>query len=96
MPTVKLILKYALALFFVLAGLNHFLHTDFYVRIMPPYLPWHRVLVHVSGFSEIALGVGLLIPRLTSLSGWGLIVLLIAVFPANIHMAPPSRSLPGI
>ena len=36
----------ALAIFFVLAGLNHFLHPDFYVRIMPPYLPWHWFLVY--------------------------------------------------
>ena len=59
MRTLKLILKYALAIFFILAGLNHFLHTDFYVRIMPPYLPWHRFLVYVSGALEIVLGVGL-------------------------------------
>ena len=54
---------------------------------MPPYLPLHRFLVYVSGAFEIALAVSLLIPRLTSLSAWGLIALLIAVFPANIHMA---------
>lgn len=87
MHRLKVILKYALAVFFILADLNHFLHTDFYVRIMPPYLPWHRFLVYFSGALEIALGVGLLIPRLTNLSAWGLIALLIAVFPANIHMA---------
>ena len=86
MQTLKHILKYALAIFFILAGLNHFLYTDFYVRIMPPYLPWHRFLVYFSGALEIVLAVGLLIPRLTSLSAWGLIALLIAVFPANIHM----------
>src|SRR5688572_22606563 len=87
MRRLKLILKYVLVVFFVLAGLNHFLNTDFYVRIMPPYLPLHRFLVYVSGAFEIALAVSLLIPRLTSLSAWGLIALLIAVFPANIHMA---------
>ena len=87
MQTLKHILKYALAIFFILADLNHFLHTDFYVRIMPPYLPWHQFLVYFSGALEIVLAVGLLIPRLTSLSAWGLIALLIAVFPANIHMA---------
>lgn len=87
MQRLKVTFKYALAVFFILAGLNHFLHTDFYVRIMPPYLPWHRFLVYFSGALEIALGLGLLIPRLTNLSAWGLIALLIAVFPANIHMA---------
>ncbi|MGH7257191.1 MAG: DoxX family protein [Nitrospiraceae bacterium] len=94
MRRLKAILKYALVLFFVLAGLNHFLHTDFYVRIMPPYLPWHRFLVYFSGALEIALGVGLLIPRLTNLSAWGLIALLMAVFPANIHMALHSDLFP--
>ena len=87
MRTLKLILKYVLAIFFILAGLNHFLHTDFYVRIMPPYLPWHRFLVYVSGVFEIALGAAVAIPGLTRPAAWGLIALLIAVFPANIHMA---------
>ena len=54
---------------------------------MPPYLPWHQFLVYFSGALEIVLAIGLLIPRLTSLSAWGLIALLIAVFPANVHMA---------
>ena len=87
MQTLKVVLKYVLVIFFVLAGLNHFLHTDFYVRIMPPYLPWHRFLVYVSGVFEIALGAAVAIPGLTRPAAWGLIALLIAVFPANIHMA---------
>ena len=83
----KLVLKYLLALFFVLAGLNHFRNPDFYVKTMPPYLPWHLFRVYLSGFFEIALGVLLLIPRQQRLAAWGLISLLVAVFPANIHMA---------
>jgi uncharacterized membrane protein len=87
MQTLKLILKYLLAIFFILAGLNHFLHTDFYVRIMPPYLPRHLLLVYVSGVFEITLGAAVVVPGLTRPAAWGLIALLIAVFPANIHMA---------
>lgn len=54
---------------------------------MPPYLPWHLALVYLSGLFEIVLGVLLLIPKCTRLAAWGLIALLIAVYPANIHMA---------
>jgi uncharacterized membrane protein len=87
MQKIKGILKYLFAVSFVLAGLNHFINTDFYLKIMPPYLPWHRSLVYLSGVVEIALGVLLLIPTLTRVAAWGLIALLAAVFPANIHMA---------
>ena len=57
------------------------------MKIMPPYLPWHLELVYLSGFFEVVLGVLLLIPKYTTIAGWGLIALLIAVFPANVHMA---------
>ncbi|NJL90169.1 MAG: DoxX family membrane protein [Coleofasciculaceae cyanobacterium SM2_1_6] len=87
MQKIKSIFKYLFGIFFVLAGLNHFLNVDFYLKIMPPYLPWHLFLVYLSGVCEIALGLLLLIPKFTSLAGWGLIALLFAVFPANIHMA---------
>ena len=60
---------------------------DFYVRIMPPYLAWPRGLVLVSGAAEIALGLLLLVPRTAAPAAWGLIALLVAVFPANVHMA---------
>lgn len=81
------LLKYLLALLFVVAGLNHFINMPFYLRIMPPYLPWHLFLVCLSGLIEIALGILLLTPAFTRLAAWGLVALLIAVFPANLHMA---------
>jgi uncharacterized membrane protein len=84
---IKLILKILFAAFFVLAGVNHFINTGFYLKIMPPFLPWHLGLVHLSGVFEIVLGALLLIPKLTRVAAWGLIALLLAVFPANIHMA---------
>ncbi len=87
MRLLKIILKYLLCVFFVLAGLNHFINPAFYLKIMPPYLPWQLGLVYLSGFFEIALGVMILIPALTHVAAWGLMALLIAVFPANIHMA---------
>lgn len=81
----KTVLLYVMALLYVLAGVNHFLNPDFYMKIMPPYLPWHLELVYLSGVIEIALGV-LLIPRSTRKpAAWGVVALLIAVFPANIY-----------
>lgn len=74
-------------MFFVVAGANHFLNPSFYVSIMPPYLPLHRELVYASGLLEIAGGLGVLVPRFRSTAGLGLVALLVAVFPANVHMA---------
>lgn len=87
MDRTERLLKYVFAAVFILGGLNHFRSSDFYVRMMPPYLPWHLFLVYASGLAEIALGTALLVPRLERLAAWGLIALLIAIFPANIHMA---------
>ncbi len=87
MKIIKLILKWIFAVAFVLAGINHFLNPDFYLRMMPPIFPAHLFLVYLSGVLEIALGILLLIPKFTRFAAWGLIALLIAVYPANIYMA---------
>ena len=87
MQTTRRILKYMLAGGFVLAGANHFRDADFYLTIMPPYLPWPLFLVYLSGALEILFGALILIPNYSWLAGWGLIALLIAVFPANLQMA---------
>lgn len=76
-----------LALFFVAAGLNHFVMTEFYLSIMPPYLPAPLALVYLSGVFEVLGGLAVLLPATRSLAGWGLILLLWAVYPANVHMA---------
>jgi len=83
----KRIALLVLAFAFVAAGTNHFVNPDFFVAIMPPYLPAHLELVYLSGVVEIAGGIGVLIPALRSIAGWGLVALLVAVFPANLHMA---------
>ena len=77
----------ALALFFLAAGIAHFVNTEFYVSIMPPYLPAHLALVYLSGVFEIVGGLAALPLATRRLAGYGLIALLLAVFPANIHMA---------
>ena len=76
-----------LGLFFMAAGLNHFLNPAPYLAMMPPYLPWPEALNVISGAAEIAGGAGILIPATRTFSGWGLIALLAAVFPANLHVA---------
>ena len=76
-----------LAAFFVAAGIAHFTATAFFVHIVPPYLPAPALLVYVSGVCEIVLGLLVLLPATRQLAAWGLILLLIAVFPANVHMA---------
>jgi uncharacterized membrane protein len=68
------------------AGVGHLASPDFFVKIMPPYVPYRRAMVLVSGVFEIALGVLLVILRTSRLAAWGLIALLIAVFPANVFM----------
>jgi len=75
------------AIFYVGAGWLHFARPEFYLKIMPPYIPWHPAMVRISGFFEIAGGIGLLIPQTRRAAAWGLVALLIAVFPANLYMA---------
>jgi uncharacterized membrane protein len=81
---------------FVAAGALHFTHTRVYVRIMPPYVPAHREMVLLSGAAEIAGGLALLHPRTRRAGGWWLIATLLAVFPANVHMALHPEQFPGI
>jgi uncharacterized membrane protein len=86
MELVRTILRGLAAFFFVVAGTFHFLKPEMYLQIMPPYIPAPQLLVAVSGVAEIVGGIGLLIRPLRRVAGWGLIALLIAVFPANIYM----------
>ena len=96
MNIAKIFLKWLFGIVFVLAGINHFLNPQFYLRIMPPYLPCHLFLVYLSGVFEIALGALLLIPKFSRPIAWGLIVLLIAIFPANIYMAMNTELFPEL
>lgn len=68
------------------AGITHFVAPDPFVRIVPPYLPAPLLLVYLSGAAEIAGGLGLLLPATRRWAAWGLVLLLIAVFPANVYM----------
>ena len=94
--TVRSFFRILLSIAFVFAGTLHFTNTASYLAIMPPYLPYHLSLVYLSGICEVAGGIGVLFPPLRRLSGYGLAALLIAVFPANLHMALNNISLPGM
>jgi uncharacterized membrane protein len=83
---IRTILRWLAAVFFMVAGTFHFLKPELYLQIMPPYFPAPQVLVLISGMAEIAGGLGLLIRPCRRAAGWGLIALLVAVFPANIYM----------
>ena len=89
-------MKYFLGVLFILAGALHFLKTEFYLKIIPPYLPYPRELVYISGMAAMALGLLLLLLKRTRIVSWGAILFLIAVFPANIHMALHPELFPGI
>jgi uncharacterized membrane protein len=90
----KLVLRYLLSAFFIAAGLNHFRSPDVYVSMIPPWLPMPHALTAISGVCEVAGGIGVLVPSLRIAAGWGLIALLVAVFPANLHVALMGR-MPG-
>ncbi len=85
--------RFALVLLFVGAGALHFIRPGIYLRIMPPALPAPLLLVYLSGLFEILGGLGLLWPRTRQLAGWGLLALLVAVFPANVYMAQAHQEL---
>ena len=76
--------------FYISAGLLHFTNTNWFLQIVPPYLPIKLELVYLSGLFEVILGIMLIVPALRHYAGWGLILLLIAVYPANIYLAQTS------
>jgi uncharacterized membrane protein len=96
MSAFKMGMKFLFALLFILAGMNHFRDPGFYLGIMPPYLPWPSALHLIAGFLEIVFGIMLLIPKYQKFGAWGLIALLIAVYPANIHMAVNHQHYPNL
>ena len=76
-----------MSLFYIGAGINHFINPDWFVRIVPPILPFKITIVYISGIFEVILGFLLIFPKTRFIAGWGLILLLLAVYPANIYVA---------
>lgn len=88
--------RWIAAVGFIWLGVKHFSNPGFFQSIVPPGFPKPAFLVAVSGVAEIAGGLGLLIRPLRRAAGWGLILLLIAVFPANVYMAVAPDSIPDL
>ena len=84
--TLALVGRWIFAALFVAGGVGHFVKTEVSMRIMPPHLPYHRALVLLSGVFGVVLGILLLVPMTSRPAAWGLIALLVAVFPANLFM----------
>ena len=83
----KKMILFGLAMFFIFFGIDHFINPEFYLSIMPPKFPFHLEAVYISGFFEVLGGVGVLVSKFRKIAGWGLVALLVAVYPANIYMA---------
>lgn len=88
--------RWLLGALFIAAGINHFVDPATYLRMMPDYLPFPVTLVYLSGVGEVVGGIGVLSTRWRAAAGWGLIALLIAVFPANVQMALHPELFPSI
>ncbi|WP_185903231.1 DoxX family protein [Halonotius terrestris] len=89
-------LLYVMGPLYVVAGVLHFVVPELYAQIIPPFLPAPLALVYLSGVAEIAVGVGVLIPRTRRYAAWATIALLVAIFPANVYMATSMVVVDGI
>lgn len=85
-----------MALLYILAGLNHFRNPRMYHEIIPPYFSNPKLLNQISGLTEIILGVLLCVPMFSKFAAWGIIALLIAVFPANWYMFQNEKASFGL
>jgi uncharacterized membrane protein len=81
---------------FIVAGINHFIMPNFYMEIMPPYLPYPLMLIYLSGVAEVVCGVLLAISKTRKIGAWLTIALLIAIFPANIQMSIDELNNAGV
>jgi len=92
----KSILIVISSIFYSIVGIKHFIEPDYFLSIIPPYLPLHLELVYISGFFEILFGLMILFPKYRYYGAIGLILLLIAVFPANIYLAQSKEAQEAI
>lgn len=87
MGRVRVALVYLQATFYTFAGAMHFISPAAYRPMMPPYLPAPELLIGLSGVAEVVIGLGLFWRRSRAAAGWGVVALLLAVWPANLHIA---------
>jgi uncharacterized membrane protein len=94
-PTVRTASRFALALFFIIAGTAHLVAPAPYLAIIPTYVPWPAIMVAISGVAEILGGIGVCFRSTRRAAGWWLIALLLAIFPANIHALSTGMVIKG-
>ncbi|MCX6394392.1 MAG: hypothetical protein NTY57_06035 [Solirubrobacterales bacterium] len=92
------LIKFLCGPFFIFAGVMHFVRPDFYLQIMPPWLPAHELMNYASGAAEVAGGAALMSPdpKVRRAGGWFTLLTLLAVYPANIHMALNAEDYPNV
>ena len=93
---IKIFTLYLMSFLYIKIGIDHFIYPGWFVQIVPPYLSYKLELVYISGFFEILLGLLILFKRTRFYASWGLILLLAAVFPANIYLAQTNGEAMGI
>jgi uncharacterized membrane protein len=93
---VKRPLVYVMGALYVVAGITHFVVPDAFAQIVPPVLPYPLALVYLSGVAEIILGAGVLYSPTRRFAAWGLVALLLAIFPANVYMATSDIVVTGV
>ena len=84
------------SIFYVIVGIKHFIEPEYFLSIVPPYLPYHLELVYISGLFEILFGLLILFPKYRYYGAIGLILLVVAVFPANIYLAQSKEAQEAI
>ena len=83
-------------LFYVSSGINHFISPDFYLKLMPPYIPFPLEVIYLSGVIEIILGVGAALSRFRVWAAWAIIFMLISFMPVHIHMVAHPEMYPDV
>ncbi len=78
---------YLMSVFYLASGVNHFWHPEFYLQIMPSWMPWHKLSVMISGGFEMLFAILLLFPVSSRFAAWCIIIMLIAFFPLHVQMA---------
>lgn len=86
LPTSKRLVIFFVFIWFLIGGIGHFVKSDFFLKIMPPYLPYPLTLIYISGFFELLGAFGLLLEKYRKWAGNGLVLLAICVTPANVYM----------
>lgn len=87
---------YLMGFMYIFAGFFHFIKPKMYMRIMPRYLPKHRLLVYLSGLAEILLGVLLCLPETKNFAIYGIILMLLVFLLVHFYMLSSEKAGAGI